>query len=384
VLTERDRIRRRYLDALAELARLGAQHGEPQHAISAAQRLVRDDPLREEGYRLLMRLHAAQGDRARALAVYHDCSATLERELGVPPSPQTRSVYTELLPRDTSGDVATPDRAALVGRDTERAVLTAAWRAAEARHAQLVLVSGEPGVGKTRLVEELRAWCARRGAVVADARCYGAEGTLAYGPVADLLRSPALRSRLPQLPAHHLTEIARLLPELASASPESLPEDEQRRRVFDAAGAAVLSHASPVLLVVDDIQHADAETCGFLHYVVRAQPRARLLVVATVRGGEIDDDHPVRQLVVDLRARQRLVEIDLAPLALPETTLLAERLLGTTPTAADAQRLHNGTEGNPLFVVEAVRAGWPDAHTLNPPCAGGDPGATRAAARPGP
>jgi DNA-binding SARP family transcriptional activator len=371
VLAERDRLRRRYLDALAELARLGMGRGDLAEAVPAAERLVRDDPLREEGYRLLMRLYEARGERARALAVFHDCSSTLERELGVPPSPRTRAVYAALLPGGETAGPAMADRAALVGRDAERAGLAEAWRSAEARQARLVLVGGEPGVGKTRLVEELRAWCARRGAVVADARCYGVEGTLAYGPVADWLRSPALRPRLPDLSRNRLTELIRLLPELAGelpglANPDPLPEAEQRRRVFDAVAAAVLDRASPVLLVVDDLHHADPETCGFLHYVMRARPQAKLLVVATARRGEIDDDHPVRRLLTDLRTRQRLVEIELAPLVPAETALLAERLTGRRPAAAEARRLHEETEGNPLFVVEAVRAGWPDESTTSP------------------
>src|SRR5262249_1332152 len=157
----------------------------PSGAIGYAERLLRHDPLHEETYRLLMRLHDARGDRARAVRVYHVCAATLERELGVAPSAATWEVYAALLPPEPepAGDERAGERVGgppFVGRSDEWARLTALWRSSEAGRTQLVLVSGEPGIGKTRLVEELRSWCAHRGAVTAEARSYPAEGALAY------------------------------------------------------------------------------------------------------------------------------------------------------------------------------------------------------------
>ena len=151
-----------------------------------------------------MRLHDARGNRARALRVYHDCAATLERELGVEPSAATREVYDALLPprQDPSATARDAGRIGgplFVGRGSEWVCLTTLWRATEGGRAQLVLVSGEPGIGKTRLIEELRAWCAHRGAVAAEARSYPAEGPLAYGPVVAWLRSQSFRGRIARL-----------------------------------------------------------------------------------------------------------------------------------------------------------------------------------------
>ena len=150
------------------MAQLGAR-GDHAEAILHAERLLRHDPLHEPTYRTLMALHDARGDRARAVHVYHECAAVLERELGVEPAAPTRQAYEDLLP--SGGPLPTGRQGGpgpltgppLVGRASEWARLTGLWRAAEGGAAQLVLVTGEPGVGKTRLAEELRSWCSHRG-----------------------------------------------------------------------------------------------------------------------------------------------------------------------------------------------------------------------------
>jgi DNA-binding SARP family transcriptional activator len=147
VLEQRERLRQRYLEALERLTRLHEQRGEAAQAVPYAERLLRHDPLREETYRLLMRLHDVCGNRARALRVYHACTATLERELGVEPSAATRQVYEGLLPAADEG-AAGEEQArragshGLVGRTTERTRLTELWREAERGHARLALVTG--------------------------------------------------------------------------------------------------------------------------------------------------------------------------------------------------------------------------------------------------
>lgn len=366
LLDERERLRHDYLQALDELAALLAARGDHAQAIAYAERLRRQDPLREEPYRLLMRLHDARGDRSRALRMYHECTAVLERELGVEPSAQTRDAYEALLPtKPTDSAQQTPRLGSppLIGRSTEWTRLTSLWRAAERGHAQLVLVSGEPGIGKTRLLDELRAWCAQRGALTAEARSHRAEGALAYGPVVTWLRSTTLKPALERLDQARLTELARLLPELRSqfsmlGNPEPLHESEQRQRLFDAVATVIHAAGGPLLLVADDLQWSDPETLQLLHYLLRIAPDARLLVAATARREELDQLHALNDLVAGLRALDQFTEIELDRLSRAETTLLAERLTNRPVGELNAQRLWDETEGNPLFVVEALRAGW--------------------------
>jgi DNA-binding SARP family transcriptional activator len=369
LLEERERLRRRWLQALERLVELVAARGEHAQAIAYAERVLRADPLREATYRMLMRLHDTRGDRARALRTYHACAATLERELQVEPSPATRRAYEELLPprgqpadERGTGRTGLLGRPPLVGRAAQRAHLTRLWRAAERGGARLVLVTGEPGAGKSRLVEEFRSWCAQRGAATAEARSYPAEGALAYGPVVSWLRSDALAGQPGRLDPARQGELARLLPELRPAPgrppPPGPPDREQRRLLFEALAGAVLAPAGPLLLVADDLHWADQETMQFLHYLLRAHPEAPLLVVATARREELDPGHPLHQLLTGLRALERVVEVEVGRLSREETAALAERLLRHSLGGAAADRLFAETEGNPLFVVEALRAGW--------------------------
>lgn len=185
VLTERERLRQRYADALEQLSTLFQARGDPAAASTCAERLLREDPLREDVYRVLMRAYDARGDRARALHTYHVCAGTLERELDAAPSAEIRAVYESLLPDrppDSPRPPARPSGPPLVGRSAERDRLTAAWRETERGQTQLILLSGDPGIGKTRLAEDFAAWAAHRGATIAAARAHAAEGSLAFAP----------------------------------------------------------------------------------------------------------------------------------------------------------------------------------------------------------
>jgi DNA-binding SARP family transcriptional activator len=369
LLAERERLRTRYLEALSCLARGLAQRGDLTAAIAYADRLASHDPVNEEAYRLLMRLHAAQGQRARALQIYHRCSAALERTLGVEPSPATRETYETLLPTAvdssealTSLRAVRADGASLIGRLSEWARLTSLWRDTERGCAHVVLVAGEAGVGKTRLVEELRAWCARRGAATAHARSYAAEGSMAYGPVASWLHANAFAAQLGHLDRDCRFDLAPLLPDRLPRRPNGdTPVDagiDQRQRLFHAISRALLPPGRSVLLVADDIHWCDTETMQFLHYLLRQEPNVPLLVVMTARREDLDERHPLSMLLGGLRALECLTEIELGPLGREETAALAQQVSGRPWQAAAADRLFEETEGNPLFVVEALRAGW--------------------------
>ena len=364
---DRERLAGLYADALERLARRHEQYQRWAEAIRCAERLVARDNLREESHRLLIRLCQASGDRARAVRAYHVCATTLEHELGIDPAPETRAVYESLVAAALTD--RTPGTPPLVGRAAERARLAAAWRAAASGRPRLVLVTGEAGVGKTRLVDDLRA---RAAVVTAEARGYPAEGPLAYEVATAWLRSAPVAARLSRLGRPDLTELARLLPELATRAtpPEPLPEAELRHRLLGAIGRALLAAGAPLLLVVDDAQWADTQSLHLIHYLIRSAPPARLLVAATARREDLDEHHPLTALTTAVGALGRLTEIELARLSREETALLAERITGTPPGPAGLERLYRDSEGNPLFVVEALRPDAPAAQQVQAVIAG--------------
>jgi AAA ATPase domain/Bacterial transcriptional activator domain len=170
-------------------------------------------------------LYALRGDRAAALRVYHTCTRFLERELGTEPGEATRAAYESLLQLDTSSVAPTGHltsrgtEAPLVGRKEEWQQLQSAWRKVTGGHPRMVILSGEAAIGKTRLAEEMEAWVGRQSMTTASARCYAAEGQLAYAPVSMWLRTDAIQASLSALDPIWLTEVARLVPEMLIKRP---------------------------------------------------------------------------------------------------------------------------------------------------------------------
>ena len=376
IASVRDQLRQRHLQALDQLIQLLEAQRDYPAAIEYAWRLLRHDTLNEDAYRYLMRLLARKGDRAGALRVYHTCVATLQREVGVAPSPATYEAYQHLMRLDGAASPVEERRPALtvtpslIGRRHEWARLREAWQSASASGPAFVLVSGEAGIGKSRLGDEMVRWARQHGASTAKTRCYAAEGQLSLAPVTDWLRSECLRPYLARLDPVWLTELARLLPELLSEHPdlpryEPLSEFGQRQRFFEALARAVLAAPQPLLLLIDDLQWCDQETLEWLHYLLRFDTAAHLLVVASARSEEIAATHPLHALLLHLHDTVGVIELPLQPLDAAETAKLGALILGRELNDTRALLLFRETEGNPLFVVETMRAGFD-----NPPLNG--------------
>jgi DNA-binding SARP family transcriptional activator/Tfp pilus assembly protein PilF len=361
ILPERERLRQMYADALSQLITMLESQRDYRTAIGYAHRLLQHDPLQEDTYRLLMQLYALSGDRAGALRTYHACVTALRRELQVEPSPATREMYQRVLDLDLSLAQLPMAVPKLEGRNREWVQLEAAWHDAAAGQPQWVLLTGEEGIGKTRLVEEFLHWAARQGIATASTRCYAAESSLAFAPVAAWLRARSL----PRLDRLWLSEIARLLPELLVKHPDlpapgPLTEPWQRHRFFEALVRAVLA-IQPVLLLIDDLQWCDRDTLEWLQYLMRFDSKARLLLLGTLCPEDLKADHPLTALLPALRRNGQFAEIALAPLGEFETSLLATTVGGRELQPTAVAQLFQETRGNPLFTLEMVRAGLSDA-----------------------
>ena len=384
ILRERERLNQHYVEALHRLIDALAAEGEYETTLHYATRLRNNDPLSERTYRRLMTLHKALGNRAAAVRVYHDCATMLERELGIEPSPETHLIYQRLLHRSTSADQSTsadlstasappeplPTRNRftiaykLVGRSEEWRTLQTAWRTASVGHSAMALISGEAGMGKTRLAEEGLSWAEQQGLLTVQTRAYAAEGQLTYAPVIAWLRSPPYAQALLGLDDVWLSECTRLLPEILTARPDLPPpapldESWRRQHLFEALARAVLLLSEPLLVLIDDLQWADQETLEWLHFLLRFAPTAPLLIVGTARLTEVDPHHPLTRLLQQLQRNDRIQHLPLAPLTAAASDELAQHItqhLAGGVSAETLSELRHYAEGVPLFLVEALRA----------------------------
>ena len=368
VLDERARLRAEAYGAFVRLTEEAAGRNDHKATITHARRVIDLEPTDEAAVRIQMEVHLALGDRAAALRSYHRYAEVLERDLGVPPGDAIGAMYRQLRAGTINRDEAHGEALAsvagspFVGRDLELNQLHEAWDTAREGGAHLVLVTGEPGIGKSRLAMELSRRVRAEGHVVASARAYEAAGRLPWGPVVDLLRSDALRSHINTLDTVWRAELALLLPELLDAAQPSGRSQSgdlaERHRLFDAMNRAITLGDRPRLLIIDDLQWCDAETIELIGFVVRSGQTAPVLIVGTVRSEEIPQHHPVVGLVDALGHDQAVTTVPLDRLDEATTATLAARL-GAEDTIDPklATRLWRETEGNPLFVIEALRAG---------------------------
>ena len=251
-----------------------------------------------------------------------------------------------------------------VGRDEQLDGLGQLWKEATAGPLRLALLAGEPGVGKTRLAAELAGRVHGDGAMVLAGRCDEDLG-VPYQPFVEALRhfvdhAPPVSGRL----GRYGGELARLVPELSERVPglpaplRSDPETE-RYRLFDAVAAwlAVASAEEPLLLVLDDLQWAAKPTMMLLRHVVHAGG-GRVLVLGTYRDTELTHDHPLVELVADLRRQGRVERLSLSGLDDVGVRAFVEQAAGTAldhDGLALARAIYEETEGNPFFVREVLR-----------------------------
>lgn len=359
---ERERIRRLFGNYLeAGILKL-EESRDFAAAIAWAQRLVALDPLNEKAYAKEMRLHALCGDKAAAMRTYRTCVTTLERELGEGCDPALTAEYE----RFRASGPGEPDVKAthhrLVGRHQEWRLLLENWKTvtsgAPTAKATLMLLSGEPGRGKTRLAEELIQTVKRQGFSTAFVRCRETGTELAFSTVAELLQSQSVTA----LPSVWLTELTRLLPELIEThpnlpAPRPMVEPWQQLRFYQAITKAFLLR-QPLLLVIDDVQLCDAHSLKWLHHLFSANPSPQVLTVCTFRTGEEPSgDYLLTRLVPDLRRSGQLIALELPPLEPEYTIELATLEAGAALEPARAQALAQEAAGNPLFVLELIRGG---------------------------
>ena len=285
--------------------------------------------------------------------------------------PCPRNLHTRSTLPSGSIDPAGADRAALptegifVGREAEMEVLCAGLESAQAGHGRLILLAGEPGIGKTRTAQEIASRARRQDADVAMACCQSAEGAPPFWPWVQIVRALA-SSRTPEALRAQLGSGAADIAHVIGAVQESLADlpaapalesAEARFRLFDSMSAFLrnVGRGRPLVLVLDDIHEADRASLLLLVFLAHDLQDARVLIVVTYRDMALHRQHPLSRTLGDLvrlAGHQRLL---LEGLSRGEVARFVELAVGVAPTEATVTSLHGRTEGNPFFLAEVVR-----------------------------
>ncbi|MFE7437888.1 AAA family ATPase, partial [Streptomyces tendae] len=272
-------------------------------------------------------------------------------------SVQTRSVSPVFVGRTGELDTLNDALARAAGGDTSRASATGG-------EPQALLLGGEAGVGKTRLVEEFAAAAARRGAVVALGGCVeiGADG-LPFAPFSTALR--ALRRHLPEelaaAAAGQEEELARLLPELGEGTPVTgggRHDEESMARLFELTARLLERVAArhTVVLVLEDLHWADASTRHLIAYLFRTLRTGRLVVLATYRSDDIHRRHPLRPLLAELDRLRTVRRLELGRFTRDEVGRQVAGILAHEPDPLQVDEIFERSDGNAFFVEELAVA----------------------------
>lgn len=319
VLEARDAHRERRVSLLEGLAAAAERAGESRRAIELTRRQAALDPLSEEIHRTLMRRLDAVGDRGAALAEYAELRSRLLARVRVGPSAATQALADSLRAgRATLAPVPFPsrllrtDRSSFVGRGPELERLATAWRRVESGGgtAQVVLLAGEAGIGKSRLAARFAAEAGAAGATVLYGACEE-QALVPYEPFAEAVGE-------------------------ATADREEI---ESRLAAAAAAG--------PVVLVLDDLHLADRNTLALLARVARGSAGERLLVLGAYRDADAIGT-PLLGAIAELRRHCDVERVPVEGLSVDEVAMLLEGV-------ADPRRIHERTDGNPFFVRELAR-----------------------------
>jgi DNA-binding SARP family transcriptional activator len=354
-VAEREEARKLHAALLREL--VGRLTGEAEAALPHARALASIDPLDESARAGLVRVLVAAG-RHREAEQQYEAAKRLQRELGGASSGELEAAWRRsaatVATASAHGEWAPPappsPRAAPrpVGRRVEQERLEQALEEALRERAERVLLlTGEPGLGKTYLLAALGGRVRERGGTVLEGRAFEAEAGRPFGPWIDALRQLPPGAVVPGLGG----DLGALLPELGREDGTPRTRDRLFGAVLELL-AAQAGEAPPVLLAFDDVQWLDAASAELLHYVARMSRHRPLLLALTARAGDLYDNETVQRTLRGLREMGLLEEVSLAPLGREETFELVRPLA----PGIDADRLFAESAGNPLFALEVARS----------------------------
>jgi DNA-binding SARP family transcriptional activator/tetratricopeptide (TPR) repeat protein len=379
------RLEELHLASLEERIEADLELGRHAELVGELGTLAQEHPLRERIRAAQMRALYRCGRQAEALAAYQGARRALVDELGIEPGRALHELERDILTQDRSLDFVPPENSSialeveplvrsptprangpLLGRERELDALCAGLEDAIAGQGRLFLVSGEPGIGKSRLMDEFARRARPRGVRVLSGRCWEAGGAPAYWPWCQSIRA-YVRTCDPELLAADLrngaSDVAELVPDVRELLPgvpspsRSRDPDTARFRLFDSM-AGFLRRAAlrePLVLVLDDLHAADAPSLILLQFLARELAETRILVVAGYRDTELGRASPLTLTLVALRRESVTRELPLSGLGRDDVARFIRLTGGADAPASLVRAIDAQTEGNPLFLGEVVR-----------------------------
>ncbi len=364
-----------YRQGLFHLGQLYASQKRFKDAQQTIEKLLALDPLHEAGHQQLMRLYMQTGNRVAALRQYETLRRLLVEELGVDPDPASQALHLELLQADElpPQEISSADRPTkpmgryqFVGREREMAMLSKFYQSTLPNGpACLVMLEGEPGIGKTRLAREWLATLDQTG--ILRTRCFEAEQAFPFQPWIDLIRTTLKQTPLHQLrlPDVWLTELTHLVPEIRLQRPDlELPPiidpELTRGRIIQAIyhWLETLCRQKPLCIFIDDWQWLDQASLTLLRYILRPQQSSQLPLLILGAQRETETMPNWSQFKTSLEQENILHHIKLYRLSLADVAVLVQSIAlpKTFQTDTFLKRLLAETEGNPLFITEFLQS----------------------------
>ncbi|HEX7737930.1 MAG TPA: AAA family ATPase [Ktedonobacteraceae bacterium] len=425
----RDHARRLYSWLLEQAARLAITSSQGLQASEYLRALLEQNPLDETMHRELMLIYARMGRRGEALNQYQTLRKVLRAELNTAPAPETAELYatiqngrvasdlvdfhqpisqqpvfesssplvyththaisdahtsshkppmsTVAYPAQESARISTLPpgnglKVELVGRSKEFQRLQQAFLSTPNDLPWILFISGEAGIGKTRLAREVSSWTEAQRATVLWCTCDELSGSLPYQPIVDLLSAHIHASRPEEVRAalgQGAVDLAKIIPELRTLFPE-LPAPQpfgrevEQRNLYNAVASylRVLAADHRLLIVLDDLQWADSATMQLLSYVIQhntgQQPREnhRPFMLFLYRADEVHETHPLRTMLSTQLRAGHAEELRLKRLKEEEVQQLLTQMAGHDVETAFTEEIYRYTEGNPFFICELIRS----------------------------
>ncbi len=379
VLLRREQLREIYLQTLSSLGKWEKENGRYQSALNHLLQLLQYDSLRESAHREVMRCYALLGRPEAALRQFDLCTQILSHELDIAPEPATHQLRQEIIThrktdRSTTRQtiLGNSDTLPLIGRKKERTTLLRLLKNSSQQQGSIALIESPAGTGKTHLLQTIAQDATWRNFQVLWGTTSESGATIPYGAI---ITTPALTPlHIAQL--HNIIEpvwmnlVAQLIPELAvnppqsPSSPTDTPLNAQLQldqiHLLEEALVRLLigwSKLSPLLIILDDVHQADSATFDMLTLLAQRIAKQRIVLIVSYRGEEARKTSFVwqgLQTLDETAVSQRLILTDLP--RNNSSHLIRTALQLDTPAPTFEQRIFEATSGNPLFILETLRA----------------------------